>query len=108
MSSSNDPRAWRQLEHNRREIMRGRVRAGSHDGGIDVESHNTVAQVKRQTGTVGAPVVQQLHGAAQGEGKAGEVYTTSSYSRDAIRFARRVGVRLYVVNEATGTALRVD
>lgn len=105
---SSGGQAWRRLEHTIAGIMRGTVRSGSHDGGIDVESGSAVAQVKRQAATVGAPVVQQLYGAAQAAQKSGEFYTTSSYSRDAIAFARRVGVKLYVVDEVSGSAQRVD
>lgn len=108
MSASSGEQAWRGLEHTVAKIMGGTVRSGSHDGGIDVESGRAVAQVKRQRRSVGAPVVQQLHGAAQGEGKDGEFYTTSSYSRDAIAFARRAGVKLFVVDEVTGQAHRVE
>ncbi|ROS46198.1 restriction endonuclease [Curtobacterium sp. PhB78] len=107
MSASSGDRAWRHLEHAVARIMHGTVRSGSHDGGIDVESGHAVAQVKRQRRPVGAPVVQQLHGAAQGEGKTGEFYTTGSYSRDAVAFARRVGVRLFLVDEVTGQAEQV-
>ncbi|PZE26115.1 hypothetical protein DEI86_09860 [Curtobacterium sp. MCBD17_028] len=86
--------------------MRGTVRSGSHDGGIDVESGSAVARVKRQGATVGAGVVQQLYGATQAAQKSGKFYTTSSYSRDAIAFARRVGVKLYVVDEVRESARR--
>lgn len=114
MSSATGARAWRDFEQQCARIMRGNgdydaeVRSGTNDGGIDVESGRTVAQVKRQTAVVGRPVVQQLYGAAQDAGKAAEIYTTSGYTREAIAFARRTGVRLFVVDEQHGNASRVD
>jgi hypothetical protein len=109
-SSSSNPKAWRQLEELVATVMgRGAAtRSGSHDGGIDVESSTTVAQVKRQSSIVGAPAIRQLFGAAQHIGKRGEFYTTSGYSKDAINFARETGVALYIVDENTGRRARVE
>lgn len=81
-----------------------RVTQRSRDGGVDVEATGVVAQMKAWVNTsVGAPVVQQIAGRAQ-SGVTGVsrllpvVLTTSSFTRDAIREADRIGVALLVID----------
>lgn len=78
-------------------ISDARVTAYSGDGGIDVTSSSVVAQVKHQARPVGRPAVQQLHGAAVAQGKAGWFYSTSGYTPQAELFARQAGVRLLTI-----------
>jgi hypothetical protein len=73
------------------------------DGGIDVESATHVAQVKNYAGSVGVDVVRQIAGVAAAEGKAPLVFTSGSYTVDALAFAERTAVPLFVYDAVAGT-----
>lgn len=80
-----------------------RVTAYSQDGGVDVIAHHDAlglepplikVQCKHQTGTIGAPAVQQLVG-TQGVGELSLFVTLGTYSPDARAMERqRSGLRL--------------
>ena len=75
---------------------------GGVDGGADVESEFGLAQVKHyQSGTIGAPAVQQLRGVAY-KVRWPLFYTSFGYTTAAHRFADEAGVALFIYNEAGG------
>ncbi len=74
----------------------------SQDGGIDVTSEKYVAQVKHWLGGVGAPTVREVAGIAGTEGRTGIVFASGSFSRDAVAFAERAGVLLFVFDPEKG------
>lgn len=71
----------------------------SGDGGLDVVSEVGAAQVKFQAAPVGAPVIQQLRGAAA-DLSIRLFYAYSGYTRAAIAEADRTEVGLYVFDDA--------
>lgn len=66
----------------------------SKDGGIDVVSAQYVAQVKNYRGSVGAPEVRELYGAAQHDGREPLYFTSGTFTAEAIRFADAVKMGL--------------
>ncbi|MEI2268134.1 restriction endonuclease [Microbacterium sp. No. 7] len=68
----------------------------SGDGGIDVISSTSVAQVKHQSGAVGRPDIQKLAGAALDghTGKTKLFFSSGTYSAGAIEYANVVDVVL--------------
>lgn len=60
---------------------------GGADGGIDVESRTTVAQVKFQSQPVGRPAVQAIYGVAMGRTKKAYFFSKSGYTAPAIEWA---------------------
>lgn len=72
-----------------------RVTTGGPDGGVDVKSSRAIAQVKATSTVVGSPVVQQLVGVAEVEGKAGMLFSLAGYSQRAIHWAKRSGIALF-------------
>lgn len=73
-----------------------RVGAGSHDGGVDVETDRWVVQVKHWSAKVGAADVRQIFGVATARGKHAMVVTMNGFTADARMFARDAGVALYL------------
>lgn len=69
------------------------------DGGLDVRATDAVAQVKHYATPVGAPVVQQLRGAAHGQGAA-LFYSRSGYTKAAVEYANDAAVALFTYNES--------
>ena len=67
----------------------------SKDGGIDVESHHLVVQVKHQVAPVGVKVVREIFGVAASHNKFAAVFAKVGYTREAIEFAEKTGVLLY-------------
>lgn len=79
------------------------VTAFNHDGGIDITSRLHVAQVKHWAGSVGAPTVRQIAGVAAVDGRAGIVFTSGSFTREAVSFADAANVLLFVFAPEHGT-----
>ena len=69
------------------------------DGGLDVRATNAVAQVKHYATPIGAPVIQQLRGAAHGQGAA-LFYSLSGYTKAAVEYANDAAVALFTYNES--------
>jgi hypothetical protein len=70
------------------------------DGGVDVIAASAVAQVKATVGNVGRPIVQQISGIAQFEGKQALCFSTGGYTDEAIVWAKNAGVALYELDLA--------
>ena len=65
------------------------------DGGVDVTSRRSVAQVKTETLPVGRPALQRLHGVAMADGKEGLFFSLSGYTSQAVEWAGdRIASRL--------------
>ena len=67
------------------------------DGGLDVRATDAVAQVKHYATPIGAPVIQQLRGAAHGQGAA-LFYSMSGYTKAAVEYANDAAVALFAYN----------
>lgn len=65
------------------------------DGGLDVIAARGVAQVKMEALPTGRPVIQQLHGCAVVEKKAGVVFSLAGFTLDAIAWADRADLALF-------------
>lgn len=74
---------------------------GGADGGIDVRSSKALAQVKRRSRAASRPEVQQLYG-ARGSDHEKQLFffAASAYSKDAVKYADEVDVRLFLYNES--------
>lgn len=74
---------------------------GGADGGVDLvltkDGAVTLVQCKQwKTSSVGVTVVRELYGVVTAEGAAqGLVVCSGSYTRDAVEFANKVGIRLF-------------
>nr|WP_269457948.1 restriction endonuclease [Nocardioides scoriae] len=68
------------------------------DGGLDVRANDAVAQVKHYATPIGAPVVQQLRGAAHGRGAA-LFYSLTGYTKAAVEYANAAAVALFTYDE---------
>jgi hypothetical protein len=68
------------------------------DRGLDVRATDAVAQVKHYVTPIGAPVVQQLRGAAHGQGAA-LFYSRSGYTKAAVEYANHAAVALFTYND---------
>ena len=69
------------------------------DGGLDVRATDAVAQVKHYATPIGAPVIQQLRGAAHGQ-CAALFYSMSGYTKAAVEYANDAAVALFTYNES--------
>lgn len=70
------------------------------DGGIDVFSERAVAQVKYRVGFVGRPDLQRLFGARGNRSDLQMLFFAGSgYSRQAVEYADKVGMALFVYDE---------
>ena len=79
------------------------VTPAQRDGGVDVRSREFLAQVKHLVNEpTGVAAIRQLHGVAAAEGRRALFFTSSSYTRDAIAFARSAHMALFVVRAAEG------
>lgn len=72
-----------------------RVTVNGADGGLDIVAPRGVAQVKMEALPVGRPTVQQLHGCACVESKAGLVFALNGFTPQAVAWADRAGVALF-------------
>lgn len=68
----------------------------SRDGGIDVQSQHVVAQVKHQQSKVGVKPIRELYGVAAVASKRAVFFTLTGYSSDALDFANKVAMPLFV------------
>jgi restriction system protein len=88
----------------------------SGDGGIDgIINEDRLGldviyiQAKRWEGTVGRPELQKFAGALQGQRASKGVFiTTSSFTREAIGFARSIGIRIILIDGARLVELMAD
>jgi len=80
----------------------------SGDGGIDVTSSTYVAQVKNYRDLVGVQAVREILGVAVGEGKKPLFFTSGSYTSEALAFAEKAGVPLFIYDAAAGSLLRIN
>jgi restriction system protein len=70
------------------------------DGGIDINMSkkgvNYAVEVKLYSpdNKVGRPLIQKLHSACITSNRHGIFVTTSSYSQEAVQYARQVGIEL--------------
>lgn len=104
----------KQAELNAAEAMRswGYLDAASPehgaDGGIDVRSAKALAQVKFRGSKAGRPEIQNLYGAGAGEpDKALLFFDFKGYSPQAVEYANRMGIGLYVY-DASGAVWSVN
>lgn len=73
------------------------------DGGVDVRTGHYVVQVKhRPEDFVSVDVVRALHGVASSEGRAGMVFASGRFSTDALGFAAKAGVGLFIFRPKEG------
>lgn len=75
----------------------------SRDGGVDVVSPRYVAQVKHWAGTVPVTAIRELAGVAAQDGRRPLFFTSGRYTKDAVAFADRSGIPLFIFNPYTGT-----
>lgn len=78
-----------------------RTRSGADDG-IDVRSVNAVAQVKWYGKPVGVRPLRELVGAAERSTVKLYFFCNAGFTRDAIRYADRVDIALFVFSPANG------
>jgi restriction system protein len=94
----------------------GKTVGKSGDGGIDgIINEDPLGldivciQAKRWEGTVGRPVVQAFAGSLEGfRAKKGVLITTSTFSNDAIAFARQIEKRIVLIDGARLAKLMVQ
>jgi restriction system protein len=85
-----------------------KVVGGSGDGGIDgiikedrLGLESIYVQAKRWDATVGRPTIQQFAGALQGHrARKGVVITTSTFSKDAIDYAKGLQTTIVLIDGA--------
>lgn len=75
----------------------------SRDGGVDVEGHSFVAQVKHQKGSVSVKDVRELAGVASERKRNALFFTSSRYTPEAIAFADRATVAFFLFNAEDAT-----
>lgn len=73
------------------------------DGGIDVTSQTSVAQVKHYKGRVSVIEVRELFGVAASLRKQPLFFTSAGYTAEAIAFASATGMSLFVYSAELGT-----
>ena len=76
----------------------------SRDGGIDIEGPAVVAQCKHYAGSVGVKDIREIFGIAAHMKKTAAVFTSGSYTAEAIRFANEAGVALIFLDEVSGSS----
>lgn len=94
----------------------GTVTSYGHDGGIDgVINEDTLGldviylQAKRWDNTVGRPEIQKFVGALHGKrAKKGVFLTTSSFSADAIEYARTIDSKVVLIDGLKLSQLMID
>jgi restriction system protein len=93
-----------------------RVVGQSGDGGIDgiikedrLGLENIYVQAKRWEGTVGRPTIQQFAGALQGHrARKGVLITTSSFTKDAVEYARNLQTTIVLIDGRQLTELMIE
>lgn len=71
------------------------------DGGIDVESAASIAQVKHHASPVGIAEMQRLYGIAQSMRKKALFFAASGYSTQALQWAKKHGIECYTYPPVT-------
>lgn len=92
------------------------VVGGGSDEGIDgvikedrLGLESIYIQAKRWQGTVGRPIIQQFAGALQGQSaRKGVLITTSSFSKEAIEYAKALQSSIVLVDGAQLAELMID
>jgi hypothetical protein len=83
------------------------------DAGLDVVARKAVAQVKYHQARTGTPDLQRLHGARAKDTRKTMLFFSLGYTRDAIAYAERVDMALFVytvegrVNPVNATARKI-
>jgi restriction system protein len=88
----------------------------SGDAGIDgiikedrLGLESIYVQAKRWEGTVGRPTIQQFAGALQGHrARKGVLITTSSFSRDAVEYAKNLQITIVLIDGAQLAQFMID
>lgn len=65
------------------------------DGGIDIESISSIAQVKHHSSPVGLGEMQRLYGIAQSRRKKALFFSASGYSAPALEWAKKHRIECY-------------
>lgn len=84
--------------------------AATGDGGIDVEGHFYVAQVKHYAGSVGVKDIREFAGVVNHDprGRKGLFFTRTGYAPGALAFAEQTGIALFRYDAAAGTLQAVN
>jgi len=99
----------REAEHVAKEWMeylgepRCRVTQATRDGGVDVSSEHFVAEVKYHAAPVPPNLVRQIFGAATAERKRAVFFALTGYTADAVVFAEKNRIPLFVYDYRMGT-----
>ena len=84
-----------------------RLGPGTADGGVDVESNQSVVQVKAGETPTGRPVIQQTFGVAVVEQKRAMVFSVAPFTGEAVDWADQAGVSLFQL-DLTGACAAVN
>ena len=79
------------------------VTSATADGGIDIVSSLSVAQVKNYSGSVGVAPVRELVGVASVDGRKPMFFTSGTYTQGAVTLADKAGVALFIYSAERGT-----
>jgi hypothetical protein len=80
----------------------------SGDGGVDVASSTYVAQVKNYRDLVGVQAIREILGVAVAEGKKPLFFTSGSFTSEALSFAEKANIPLFIYDAAKGNLERVN
>ncbi|MEV6225106.1 restriction endonuclease [Nocardia fluminea] len=76
--------------------LRAKLTPSGPDGGVDVESLLSIAQVKHHASPVGLAEMQRLYGIAQSTKKKALFFAASGYSANALVWAQKHKIECYV------------
>lgn len=79
------------------------VSQATRDGGVDVIADKFVAEVKHRAIPSSPDLVRQIFGVATVEQKKALFFSLNGYTADAVQFADRAGVALFVYHPSKGT-----
>lgn len=79
------------------------VSQATRDGGADVVADHFIAEVKHRAVPSSPDLVRQIFGVATVEEKKALFFSLSGYTADAVQFADRAGVALFVYHFGNGT-----
>lgn len=72
-----------------------RLTGAGADGGVDITSRKTIAQVKHHAKAVGLAEIQRLHGIATASGKNALFFSRSGFTKAAIAWASTHGIKCF-------------
>lgn len=78
------------------------TQVGNH-GGVDAHSSRYIVHTKNSNGTVGIAEVRELAGVCVADGRRGIIFTSDSFAANAVEFADRVGITLFIYSAEGGT-----